>query len=100
MELTLCREIVIDSYAVGTTDIMDYADKHPNEYFDHTNVRSSKIDYGRLMVSEYKPSEAELECDERGLIGWHDLYNGWQRTSTGYECWVCRKNGRYIIITI
>ena len=99
MERVRCAEIVIDSYAVGTTDVMDYADKHPNEYFDHTNVRSSKIDYGRLMVSEYEPSEAELECDERGLIGWRNLFNGWQRTSTGYGCWVCRQNGRYIIIT-
>ena len=99
METTLCREIVIDSYVVGTISIMDYADKHPNEYFDHTDVRSSKTNYGRLMVSEYKPSEAELECDERGLISWHNLFNGWQRISTGYGCCVCRQNERYIIIT-
>ena len=98
METTLCREIVIDSYVVGTISIMDYADKHPNEYFDHTDVRSSKTNYGRLMVSDYKPSAAELECDRLGITEWHDLYNGWQRTSNGYG-WVCRKNGRYISIT-
>lgn len=98
MELTLCREIVIDSYAVGTTDIMDYADAHPNEYFDHTDVRSSKTDFGRLMVSDYEPSDVEIEADERGFYYWHKLYNGWERTDSGCG-WVARKNGRYIFIT-
>ena len=98
MERTRCREIVIDSYAVGTTDIMDYADAHPNEYFDHTDVRSSKTDFGRLMVSDYEPSRVEIEADERGFYYWHKLYNGWERIDSGFG-WVCRKNGRYIFIT-
>lgn len=92
MELTLCREIVVETHCVGTTDIMDYADAHPNEYFDFTEVRSRHTDYGRLMVSEYEP-QFKSEKD------WHDLYNGWQRKSTCDGVWVCRKNGRYIIIT-
>lgn len=99
MERVRCEEIVLDSYAVGTTDIMDYADAHPNEYFDYTDVRSSKTNFGRLMVSEHEPSESELECDHLGLTEWHDLYNGWQRTSNCIGVWVCRKNERYIIIT-
>ena len=99
MERARCKEIVLDSYAVGTTDIMDYADAHPNEYFDYTDVRSSKTNFGRLMVSEHEPSNSELECDHLGLTEWHDLYNGWQRTSNCIGVWVCRKNGRYIIIT-
>ena len=99
MERVRCTEIVIDSYVVGTISIMDYADKHPNEYFDHTDVRSSKTKYNRLMVSEHEPSKAELECDRLGITEWHDLYNGWQSTSNGDGCWVCRQNGRYIIIT-
>jgi hypothetical protein len=70
---------------------MDYADEHPNEYFDFTEVRSRHTDYGRLMVSEYEPRFKNEE-------DWHDLYNGWQRTTSGFG-WVCRKNGRYIIIT-
>jgi hypothetical protein len=92
MELTLCREIVVETHCVGTTDIMDYADAHPNEYFDFTEVHSRHTDYGRLMVSEYNP-QFMSEKD------WHDLYNGWQRKSNCDGVWVCRKNGRYIIIT-
>ena len=92
MELTLCREIVVETHCVGTTDIMEYADEHPNEYFDFTEVRSRHTDYGRLMVSEYEP---QFKIEK----GWHDLNNGWQRKSNCDGVWVCRKNGRYIIIT-
>ena len=99
MKRELCREIVVDSYAVGTMDIMEYADAHPNEYFDYTNVRSSKTNFGQLMVSEYEPDESSLECDRRGLHKWHDLPDGWQRIQNVIGVWVCRKNGRYIIIT-
>lgn len=90
---------MLDSFAVGTTDIMDYADAHPNEYFDYTNVRSKHTDFGQLMVSDYEPSSILLDCYEKGLIEWYDLYNGWQRISFGFGMWVCRKNGRYIYIT-
>lgn len=95
MERVLCKEIVLEGYAVGTMDVMDYADKHPNEYFDHTNVRSKNTDFGQLMVSEYNPCESVLECFEHGS----DLPNGWQRYSDGYCYWICRKNDRYIFIT-
>lgn len=100
MEKTLCKEIVLDTYTLGTTDIMDYADAHPNEYFDHTYVRSSKRMGDGLIVSEHEPSQAEIDCDDRGLTYWHKLYNGWERSCElqGFA-WVCRKNGRYIFIT-
>ena len=98
MERIRCKEIVLESYAVGTMDIMEYADKHPNEYFDYTDVRSKHTDYGRLMVSEDEPDESTLECFERGIYEWHDLPNGWQRFNFGFS-WLCHKNGRYIIIT-
>ena len=62
-----CDEIVVDTYSVGTMDIMDYAEAHPDEYFDYTNVRSSKTDYGQLMVSEYNPTDIDKLCDEQGL---------------------------------
>ena len=100
MERVRCEQIVLDSYAVGTTDIMDYADEHPNEYFDCTHVRSRHTDFGELVVSEFPVNEEkEREYEEKGIRVWHDLYNGWQRTSNCFGVWVCRKNGRYIIIT-
>ena len=95
----VCNEIVVDSYAVGTMAVMEYADEHPNEYFDHTDVRSSKTNFGMLMVSEYEPTEIDKACEYEGLMYWHDLPNGWQRESSVVGVWVCRKNGRYIIIT-
>lgn len=95
----LCREIVVDGYAVGTMDIMEYADAHPNEYFDYTDVRSSKTNYGKLMVSEYEPTDTDKAGEAEGLMYWHDLPNGWQRESNMEGVWVCRKNDRYIIIT-
>ena len=98
MERTRCKEIVLDSYAVGTIDIMDYADEHPNEYFDFTEVRSRHTNYGRLMVSEYPESDIQAYADDKGLLKWADLPNGWQRRSDGW-LFVCRKNGRQIIIT-
>ena len=99
MERVRCNEIVLDTYSVGTMDVMNYADEHPNEYFDFTNVRSRHTDFGQLMVSEYQPTELYMICDEEGLNYWHDLPNGWQRTSNCIGVWVCRKNGRQIIIT-
>ena len=96
MERVRCKEILLDTYSVGTTDIMEYADAHPNEYFDFTHVRSRKTDYGRLVVSEYEPDADMVEyLDNRG---WHDCIDGWQRTTDGFS-FVCRKNGRYIFIT-
>ena len=99
MERIRCEEIVIDSYAVGTMDIMDYADEHPNEYFDYTDVCSSKTNIRHLMVSEYEPTDTDKACEDEGLMYWHNLPNGWQRESNTVGVWVCRKNGRYIIIT-
>ena len=96
MERVRCEEIVLDSYAVGTTDIMEYADKHPNEYFDFTDVRSRHTDYGRLVVSEYNPNASMIEYLNR--LGWQDCIDGWQRILSGFA-FVCRKNGRYIFIT-
>lgn len=92
-----CEEIVIDSYAVGTTDVMKYADEHPNEYFDHTNVRSSKTDYGQLMVSEHTLDESTKECLDLGIYKWHQCPNGWLRLNV---CgWICKKGERVIFIT-
>lgn len=99
MARTLCKEIVLDGYAVGTMDVMDYADEHPDEYFDHTNVRSKNHNYDRLMVSEYLPDHWEEKLDELNPERWHNLPNGWQREGATPGVWVCRKNGRYIIIT-
>ena len=96
MERTLCKEIVLESYAVGTMDIMDYADEHPNEYFDFTHVYSKHTLYGMLTVSDFYADEDMVRYYDR--IGWRDLPNGWQRTSTN-TMFVCRKNGRYIYIT-
>lgn len=98
MERIRCKEIVLDTYSVGTMDIMEYADEHPNEYFDYTEVRSKHTDYGRLMVSEYPEDDIQAVAEERGLLKWRDLPNGWQRRSC-FGIFVCRKNGRQIIIT-
>ena len=98
MERVRCREILLDTYSVGTMDVMEYADEHPNEYFDFTEVRSKHTDYGRLMVSEYPETDIQEAAEERGVLKWTDLPNGWQRRSDGF-IFVCRKNGRQIIIT-
>ena len=95
-------EITLAPLAGGTIGVMDYADQHPDQYFDHTEVYATYSDGNKryiLMVSEYHPTEIDIECDKKGLTEWHDLYNGWQRTSNCIGVWVCRKNGRYIIIT-
>ena len=99
MKRVRCKEIVLEKYSVGTMDIMEYADEHPNEYFDYTNVRSRHTNYGRLMVSEYEPTDVDIAAEEMGAYNWVDLPNGWQRESSVIGVWVCRKNGRYIIIT-
>lgn len=93
------KKVIIKGRVCGTTDVMDWADEHPEARFDFTQFESELGGwrYG-LIVSEYEPSDAELECDHLGLTEWHALYNGWQRTTFGVG-WVCRKNGRYIIIT-
>ena len=98
MERIRCKEIVLDTYSVGTMDVMDYADEHPNEYFDFTHVYSKHTDFGMLVVSEYEEDNLMRDCDEEGLYEWRDLPNGWQRRSN-YGVFVCRKNGRQIIIT-
>ena len=96
MERVLCREIVLDTYSVGTMDVMDYADEHPNEYFDYTNVRSKHTDYGRLVVSDYAPDKGTIAYMDE--IGWRSLPNGWERFNNGFS-FTCRKDGRYIFIT-
>jgi len=93
------KKVVISGCVCGTTDVMDWADEHPEARFDYTHFEPGVGGWRwGLIVSEHQPSSIELECDEEGLTEWHDLYNGWQRTSFGIG-WVCRKNGRYIIIT-
>ena len=100
MERIRCKEIVLETYSVGTTDVMEYADEHPNEYFDCTIVRSKQTKYGSLFVSDYEPDESTLECFEKGIYKWHDLNNGWQRFFFELPLmWVCRKGERYIYIT-
>lgn len=99
MERVRCREIVLETYSVGTMDVMDYADAHPNEYFDFTDVRSKHTNYGRLIVSEYDMDESTRECFEQGLYEWCDLPNGWRRWHDGYGMFICRKGDRYIYIT-
>lgn len=97
MERTRIKEVRIEGLVLGTTDVMDWADAHPEHYFDFTAFDCDRYPYGGLMVSEYEPSERVKEYLDG--LGWHDIkYNGWQRTSDGFG-WVCRKNGRYIYIT-
>lgn len=93
------KKVVIKGSVCGTTDVMDWADEHPDARFDYTYFESELGGWRwGLVVSEHEPSSIELECDDDGLIEWHDLYNGWQRSS-GVFGWICRKNGRYIFIT-
>lgn len=95
----ICKEIVFKSNAIGTTDVMDYADEHPNEYFDCTIVHSEHTDYGHLFVSEFNCSKIDLEAFNDPSTIWEKLYNGWQRHYSSFATWICRKNERYLIIT-
>ena len=90
------KKVVIKGCVCGTTNVMDWADEHPEARFNYTHFESEEGGWRwGLVVSEYYPNDDVKEyLDE---IGWHDLYNGWQRT-TNFG-WVCRKNGRYIYIT-
>lgn len=93
------KKVIIKGSVCGTTDVMDWADEHPDARFDLTHFEPEHGGFLRgLVVSEHVPSRVELEDDEDGLTEWHDLYNGWQRSSSCVG-WVCRKKGRYIFIT-
>lgn len=93
------KKVIIKGNVCGTTDVMDWADEHPDVHFSFTHFESELGGWRwGLIVSEHQPSSAELECDALGLIQWHNLYNGWQRAAYSLG-WICRKNGRYIFIT-
>ena len=93
------KKVMIDKSTVGTTDIMDWADEHPDARFYFTHFLSTTNIFYGCVVSEYEPDELFLECEEDGLHEWWDLYNGWQRLHEIVGLWICRKNGRYIMIT-
>lgn len=95
-------KITLNCFDGGTIGVMSYADAHPDECFDNTEVYVKYSDGHEcyfFMVSEYNWSKSEKTAEELGTIQFHDLPNGWQRESSCLGAWVCRKNGRYIIIT-
>lgn len=87
--------------SVGTMAVMNYADEHKDEYFDHTHFQDIN-GFSTLVVSEDAPAPWLVECMDEN--GWHDLPNGWQRTGEHLSGWTCRKKKesggyRYIFIT-
>ena len=98
METKIVKEVVLDSFVLGTTDVMKYADEHPEERFSSTTFRC-KNTHDALMVSDMSENDisCSLACFERGIYTWHECPNGWQRH---HNCgWLCHKDGRYIFIT-
>lgn len=79
--------------------ICKYADEHPEEYFDFTEVYVNGKFYA--MVSNLEPDDTFAECEELGLNEWESVGDGWERLKNGWAQWSpeLRKNGKYMYIT-
>lgn len=94
--------VKLKSSTIGTLTVLDYADSHPEFRFDHTIVCAESDEREHVVVSEHILSDIDKECIEKGLIGWHNLPNGWKRLVDECDCtpaWVCMKDERCLFIT-
>lgn len=88
------KKIPIDSYAIGTTTVMEYVDEHPEEKLDHTTFYNPEHPQIGVIASDVS-EELLLPYEDRE---WWPVLDGWERL-TVFLGWICRKNNRYIFIS-